>query len=223
MIVLGDTSDVEASGAPFDVGAFLDEVMRPAQVSVVSPSGLPLLGSLLFLWADRRFWFSSFVDSPLVRALERGSQVAVLVDDFSPPVDIRQVRVRGSGTIERHDPARVRRIYERYLSADLDAWPDAFRGRLDDSSYMVWAVTPSSGVVASFDTSKALSSAGRNSKAVRCRRRNSAGRPLVEVTGDVGHLGRTSTTVVAERQSQPSRRRAFNSALQVRTQAAPST
>ncbi len=76
--------------------------------------------------------------------------MAVLVDDFSPPVDIRQVRVRGPGSIERHDPTRVQQIYERYLGTDLDAWPEAFRDRPDDLSYVLWAVTPSSGVVASF-------------------------------------------------------------------------
>ncbi len=147
--VIGDTGDVE-SRAPFDIAAFLGEVMRPAQVSAVSPSGLPLLGSLWFLWADRRFWFSSASDSPLVRALGHGSQLAVLVDDFSPPIDIRQIRVRGPGSIERHEPARVQRIYERYLGTDLDRWPDAFRTRLDDPAYVLWSVVPASGVVASF-------------------------------------------------------------------------
>ncbi|MEL7157984.1 MAG: pyridoxamine 5'-phosphate oxidase family protein, partial [Actinomycetota bacterium] len=135
---------------PYDVAGYLSEHLRPAQVSAVSPSGSPLLGSLWFLWADRKFWFSSVFDSPLVRAFQRGSEVAVLVDDFSPPADIRQVRVRGPAGVEVHDPDRVEEIYVRYLGADLDTWPVGFRNRLDDLSYVVWSVTPVSGLVASF-------------------------------------------------------------------------
>ena len=146
----GDNVEVQDLTVPYDVGGYLSEHLRPAQVSAVSQSGSPLLGSLWFLWVDRRFWFSSVSDSPLVRAFQNGSEVAVLVDDFSPPVDIRQVRVRGPARVERHDPARVKEIYERYLGADVDTWPGGLRNRLDDLNYIVWSVTPVSGVVASF-------------------------------------------------------------------------
>ena len=47
------------AGAAFDATAFLKEVHRTAQVASVSESGIPLLGSLWFLYERERFWFSS--------------------------------------------------------------------------------------------------------------------------------------------------------------------
>jgi hypothetical protein len=50
-----------------------------------------------FLYAERRFWFSTRPDGPIPRAALNGSDVAVIIDDFSPPDKIRQVRIRGRG------------------------------------------------------------------------------------------------------------------------------
>jgi len=144
---MGDVSDEDL---PFKVSSFLGEALRPAQVAAVSATGLPVLGSLWCLYEDRRFWFSSGVETPLLRALSHGSEVAVIVDEFSPPERIRQVRVRGPGRVEPHDPQRVERIYRRYLSADLSSWPPFFRRRLTDRDFALWAVAPTSGLIAAF-------------------------------------------------------------------------
>lgn len=148
----GDVSDADTqhSDAPFDVAAFLAEPLRPAQVAAVGPSGLPLLSSLWFLYDDSRFWFSSRMRSPLLQAISRGSEIAVVVDEFSPPERIRQVRVRGSGLVEHHDPRRIERIYRRYLGDDLDTWPPFFRIRSTDAEFSLWSVTPTSGLVVAF-------------------------------------------------------------------------
>jgi hypothetical protein len=82
-----------SGGAPFGIAAFLDEPRRPAQVASVSPSGAPVLGSFWFLFAQGRFWFSSRLDTSLPTAVAHGTKVAVVVDDFSPPQSIGQVRV----------------------------------------------------------------------------------------------------------------------------------
>jgi hypothetical protein len=120
----------EVGKASFDVVAFLRETGRSAQVASLSAQA-PLLGSLWYLFNDGKFWFSSSRSSALPRAAERGFELAVIVDDFNPPLSIRQVRVRGHGGIEPHDPDVVRRIYERYLGLALDDWPQFFRERLD--------------------------------------------------------------------------------------------
>jgi hypothetical protein len=114
--------------ATFDVDAFLGEVRRSAQVAAVSPALVPLLGSLWYLFDSSKFWFRSPLSSPLVRAAERGGELAVIVDDFNPPVSIRQIRVRGHSRIEHHDPALVRQLYERYLGTNVDNWPPLFQG-----------------------------------------------------------------------------------------------
>jgi hypothetical protein len=133
--------------APFDVAAFLDEPRRPAQVASVSPSGSPVLGSFWFLFAQSRFWFSSRRETPLPIAVAHGAEVAVIVDDFSPPTSIRQVRVRGDGHFETHDAGMVERIYRRYLGTGVEGWPEFFRDRLVDPDWGLWTVTPTSGLV----------------------------------------------------------------------------
>ena len=117
-----------------------------AQVAAVTPSGVPLLGSLWFVFDDDRFWFSSHASSPLVAAAARDADIAVLVDQFEPPDLIRQVRVRGPGRVEAHSADRVRTIYERYLGGDADRWPDFFRERVIDDTWTLWSVSPDRGV-----------------------------------------------------------------------------
>ena len=131
---------------PFDLSAFLDEPRRMAQIAAVSPRGLPLLGSVWFVFADGRFWFTSHRSTPFPRAAEAGATVAVLVDEFDPPRAIRQLRVRGTSRIEQHDPQRVDAIYRRYLGADPDSWPPFFRTRVQDVSWTLWTVRPETGV-----------------------------------------------------------------------------
>jgi len=139
-----------SGSTPFDIAAFLAEPLRPAQVASVSPSGVPVLGSFWFLFAQGRFWFSSRADTPLPIAFVHGAEVAVLVDDFSPPGRIRQVRVRGHGRMEPHDAGQVERVYGRYLGTDTDNWPHVFRARLTDQDWALWTVMPTSGLVVTF-------------------------------------------------------------------------
>lgn len=128
------------------VHSFLAEPLRMAQVAAVSPTGIPLLGSLWFLFEQNRFWFSSHPSSPLVKAAANAQPVAVMVDQFDPPDQIRQVRVRGPAQTEPHDAARVQQIYARYLGEDQVAWPDFFRTRARDPGWTLWSVTPDSGL-----------------------------------------------------------------------------
>jgi len=128
------------------IASFLEEPMRMAQVASVSPAGVPLLGSLWFLFDQGRFWFSSHPTSPLVRAFLHGAEVAVIVDDFTPPDEIRQVRVRGAAQQHSADPTQVQRIYERYLGPDLATWPDFFQTRVGSTDWTLWSVAPDSGV-----------------------------------------------------------------------------
>ena len=133
--------------ATFDVDAFLGETGRSAQVAAVSPALAPLLGSLWYLFDNCRFWFRSPISSRLVRAAERGVELAVIVDDFNPPSSIRQVRVRGHGRTEPHDPVAVRRIYERYLGPAVEDWPPLFRGTVGVAQgWTLWSVSPESGM-----------------------------------------------------------------------------
>jgi hypothetical protein len=133
----------------FDARSFLAEAGRPAQVAAVSSSRVPLLASLWFVFDSGRFWFNSLSGSPIPTAAARAAEVAVIVDDFSPPHSIRQIRVRGPAQIEDHDVERVHRIYARYLGADRRVWPDFFQRRLDNSKWVLWSVWPDTGLAVS--------------------------------------------------------------------------
>lgn len=128
------------------IATFLAEPGRMAQVASVSGAGTPLLGSLWFVFEDGRFWFSSHPTSPLVHAFQQGAEVAVIVDDFTPPDSIRQVRIRGQARLHAADFHRVRRVYERYLGTDVSTWPDFFQSRVADAAWTLWSVAPDSGV-----------------------------------------------------------------------------
>ncbi len=132
-----------------DAAGFLAETGRPAQVAAVSPKRVPLLGSLWYLFDDGRFWFSSLSGSPLPEAAMGPAEVAVIVDDFTPPASIRQVRVRGAAQLEDSDVARVRRIYSRYLGEDDRVWPEFFQRRPSDPRWVLWSVWPDSGLAVS--------------------------------------------------------------------------
>jgi hypothetical protein len=125
--------------------ALLDEPLRLAQVAAVSPSGVPLLGSQWFVFESDRFWFTSQQGSPLVTAASAGKEVAVIVDEFRPP-QILQIRVRGAGSVHEHDRERLVRIYQRYLDGSIDEWPLSFPERLDDPTWLLWSVPPTSGL-----------------------------------------------------------------------------
>lgn len=99
------------------------------------------------MFENERFWFTSAQSSPLALAAARGDEIAVIVDDFSPPESIRQVRIRGRGSVERHDHRKVRRIYERYLGDQEQSWPAFFRDRVGlTRGWTLWSVDPESGI-----------------------------------------------------------------------------
>jgi len=72
------------------------------------------------------------------------------VDEFSPPERICQVRVRGTASIEEHDPGRVKEIYSGYLGDSIDRWPGHLRDRLADTDFVVWSVLPRRGLVVAY-------------------------------------------------------------------------
>jgi hypothetical protein len=97
-----------------------------------------------------RFWFSSKADTPLLNAAANGQLIAVIVDEFEPPDRITQVRVRGRGRLESHDPERVASIYRRYLGEELSEWPVSFPERLSDPAWVLWSVPTTTGMVVDY-------------------------------------------------------------------------
>lgn len=140
---------VSLSKAPYDILSFLERPHQPASIAAVGSAGGPLLGTLWFKFTEGRFWLSTDTES-FITAARRCQDFAVMVETFNPPAEILMVRTTGRGQVERHDPHRVRAIYERYLGADTGSWPGVFRERLHDESFRLISVLPERGVAATF-------------------------------------------------------------------------
>jgi hypothetical protein len=132
----------------FDVLGFLGEGGRPASVATVTASGRPALAMMWFAFEDDHLWFHSpeAPPAPFLRAAAENREVAVMVATFSPPDDVRQVRMTGPARLEARDEGRVRRIYERYVGA----WTPAWDRQATSAGYRLWAMSPQRGMAVAY-------------------------------------------------------------------------
>jgi hypothetical protein len=132
----------------FDVLSFLGEPGRPASVATVTGRGLPALAMMWFAVEDGQVWFHSPRDepAPFLRAAERSEPVAVMVATFSPPDDVRQVRMTGRARLAARDDDRVRRIYERFVPT----WTPAWEEQATSENYGLWSMTPERGMAVAY-------------------------------------------------------------------------
>jgi Pyridoxamine 5'-phosphate oxidase len=134
----------------FDVLGFLDEPGHPASVATVTGRGRPALAMMWFLVEDDRLWFhtpeSPDLPFPFLRAAREREDVAVMVATFSPPADVRQVRMTGPALLEERDDQRVRRLYGRYV----DAWTPKWERQATLASYRLWSMSPDRGMAVTY-------------------------------------------------------------------------
>jgi Pyridoxamine 5'-phosphate oxidase len=132
----------------FDIFGFLGEPGHPASVATVTAGGHPALAMMWFAVEDDRLWFHSpqAGPAPFLRAAAEGAEVAVMVATFSPPDDVRQVRMTGPARLENRDEERVRRIYGRYVPA----WSPAWDRQATSASYQLWTMSPQRGMAVTY-------------------------------------------------------------------------
>ena len=134
----------------FDVLGFLREPRRPASVATVTGHGRPALAMMWFALAEGRLWFHTACGgnppSPFLRAAAEGQEVAVMIATFSPPGDVRQVRVSGPARLEERDDARVRAIYGRYI----DEWTPTWHEQATSAGYRLWSMLPERGMAVTY-------------------------------------------------------------------------
>lgn len=152
---LGREHRAVADALPFDAAEFLATPLLCASVATVDRARRPALGVLWYLAQGGRFWFTTRRGATaLVRAAERGNEVAVLVEKFDPNDQIRMVRATGRARTESWDSRLVSRMYERYLGSDHDQWPPGWGDRLYNGAYGtfdLWSVEGTRGVMQTFD------------------------------------------------------------------------
>jgi hypothetical protein len=132
----------------FDVRGFLAEPGRPASVATVTGNGQPALAMMWFAVEDGDLWFHTPAETPapFLRAAARHEDVAVMVATFSPPDDVRQVRMTGPARLAEPDLDRVRRIYGRYVPA----WTADWEGQATSPDYRLWAMSPQRGMAVAY-------------------------------------------------------------------------
>jgi hypothetical protein len=132
----------------FDVLSFLAEPGRPASVATITGRGRPALAMMWFAVEDGRVWFHTPRDepAPFLRAAGRGEPVAVMVATFSPPDDVRQVRMTGTARLADTDDARVRRIYGRYVPE----WTPDWEHQATSEGYCLWSMSPDQGMAVAY-------------------------------------------------------------------------
>jgi hypothetical protein len=133
----------------FDVLSFLAEPGRPASVATVTGRGRPALAMMWFAVEDGQVWFHTPRDepAPFLRAAERNEPVAVMVATFSPPDDVRQVRMTGPARLAAaRDDDRVRRIYDRYVPE----WTPDWEEQATSENCRLWSMTPERGMAVAY-------------------------------------------------------------------------
>jgi Pyridoxamine 5'-phosphate oxidase len=124
----------------------LDEfLLRPlfAHLATDSEEG-PRESPVWFLWEDGAIWIiGSRRDDSFPARIERDPRCALGIVEFAPDRGLVQhVGMRGSAFIKPFDRQRARRLLERYLGEQVDAWDRRFRATLDDADNVLVRFDP---------------------------------------------------------------------------------
>lgn len=132
----------------FDVFSFLGEPRHPASIATVTSNGSPALAMMWFAFDEDCLWFHTpkALPSPFLRAATENREVSVMVATFSPPDDVRQVRMTGPARLEARDDGRVRGIYHRYVST----WTPKWERQATSANYRLWAMSPRRGMAVAY-------------------------------------------------------------------------
>jgi nitroimidazol reductase NimA-like FMN-containing flavoprotein (pyridoxamine 5'-phosphate oxidase superfamily) len=110
------------SRAVIDIDQFL---ARPlvARVAAAGPTVRPVW----FVWEDGCLWWPVGTWSKLEQILDSDPHVAVVIDTCDLAAGkVLQVKMRESVAIEAADPARMHRLFTKYLGADRTSWDPRF-------------------------------------------------------------------------------------------------
>jgi hypothetical protein len=104
-----------------------------AHLATVCDDG-PRESPVWFLWEDNAVWIiGSRRDDSFPGRVERDSRCAIGIVDFNGEEGlVHHVGMRGSGSVERFDPGRARRLLAHYVGEREDGWDRRFRATLED-------------------------------------------------------------------------------------------
>ncbi len=127
-------------GEPVDVFAFLDRPLL-ARIATNGPTVRPVW----YLYEDGAFWWLTDTSNVLARAVERGEELVLVVDECNIETgEVVHVRARGTASIGEVDRDRALRKFARYLGPDASRWDPRFVMSLAFPSTRMCCLKPSS-------------------------------------------------------------------------------
>lgn len=113
-----------------EVERYLDVTVIPIRLSVLAPSGWPIVLSLWFVHENGALLCATQESASVVRAIEADGRCAFEVAGDAPPY--RGVRGRGRATIERSEAPRVlATLIDRFLPSRETPLAQWLLGRVD--------------------------------------------------------------------------------------------
>jgi len=98
-----------------------------------------------FLWEDGALWLIGNGRDSFPKRIRSEPRCAVGIVDFDLGHGrLRHVGIRGTGSVEALDPARLIRLLSRYLGADESTWNPHFKAAVIDSLELMVRIVPAS-------------------------------------------------------------------------------
>jgi hypothetical protein len=127
----------------FDIDTFLRQPLL-AHLATASPDG-PRDSPVWFLWEDRELWLVGNDRDSFPKRIRADPRCAVGIVEFDLARGrLRHVGIRGKGSIEPIDPARLHRFLGRYLGENEGEWNGDFRSRVIDRLELMVRIEPRS-------------------------------------------------------------------------------
>ena len=125
----------------FDIDTFLQQPLF-AHLATASPDG-PRESPVWFLWEARQLWLVGNNRDSFPKRIRAEPRCAVGIVEFDLARGrLRHVGIRGTGSVEPLDRARLYRFLSRYLGRDEGKWNERFRSRVIDGLELMVCIEP---------------------------------------------------------------------------------
>jgi hypothetical protein len=125
----------------FDIDTFLQQPLF-AHLATASPDG-PRESPVWYLWEARQLWLVGNNRDSFPKRIRAEPRCAVGIVEFDLTRGrLRHVGIRGTGSVEPLDRARLYRFLSRYLGKDEGQWNERFRARVIDGLDLMVRIEP---------------------------------------------------------------------------------
>lgn len=140
--------DSQRTKRAFDIETHLKKPLF-AHLATSCPDG-PRESPVWFLWEEETFWIIGHETSDsFPKRIKADSRVAMGIVDFDPRSGkVHHLGVRGRGLVAPFDRTRVKKIFTKYLGADVSSWDkDLTEDVVAGNGYLFVKIVPETVVV----------------------------------------------------------------------------